>query len=754
MSLMGHTTWVMPESMERSWLPEYFAPRFREVDEALLSQPQKYLRLGDLVRPTIKMTKAGGLPTWVVRRRGRTMSIERPEPSDDLSREEASWMQLPYECLVIHPMAFEGSIAVTFWSKLYFGEDASTIPINYVLTPKGNRDIAWVAGVFSHPFVEAQIERAAALLGSVSRIQVAELLELRIPKSSPEQERNTSDLVRRTLKKNAERSNLTERNRALELSPRKIHISGGGEIAARAPMLTAATFEQRLEQFERFLIEDQVADNTSGFLAQAARENRESDLFVIRPIGEMDQSQRTVSGRGGLESILRSHEDEDVNRAWRRWYWDIGSGINYEVFNSITDGPDLPTHLLLMMRPIFDPRLLSTPIKGKITVPAFAEYRAAIQASQSFDGETEPSEFLLGQRNVFNGASGEIGRLWERLNPGVPPTEEVVSWLRTLFRPVLAIRIMRENSIAGVYLLFGGDQLEAPGGTVANLETLALRLSVALLQPSKIAEDAARSESIRRLSWMMHQLGGPLSRIGNVVEELVDFAAAKPEVAATLLPNDRKAKARAKMNKLPLEEYTLGARLAKLEAAVEEIRRLRYLIRRYKNAQGELQLAPFDLSEFLDKLAEKARVQFPEIRVHVECESGLFVVGDRGLIGEALEEVLNNAGRECRLRGVEDPSIAILGARRGDRARIAIEDNGLPTDVALLSDVFAEDASTYKAQGKGNGLGLAIVKETFLRHGSPPRLVENTAADDFRRPGVTFWAELQVAPSEEENDRV
>jgi len=99
--------------------------------------------------------------------------------------------------------------------------------------------------------------------------------------------------------------------------------------------------------------------------------------------------------------------------------------------------------------------------------------------------------------------------------------------------------------------------------------------------------EAARSESVRRLSWMMHQLGGPLTRIGNVVEELVDFAEANPQMGSTLLPDEQRARARAEMNRLPVEDYTLHARLMKLADAVDEIRRLGYLIRRYKNAQAD-----------------------------------------------------------------------------------------------------------------------------------------------------------------------
>ncbi len=70
--------------------------------------------------------------------------------------------------------------------------------------------------------------------------------------------------------------------------------------------------------------------------------------------------------------------------------------------------------------------------------------------------------------------------------------------------------------------------------------------------------------------------------------------------------------------------------------------------------------------------------------------------------------------------------------------------------VPLLSDVFAEGATTYRSQGKGSGLGLTIVKETFMQHGGSCQLTENTTEEDLRRPGVTFSADLAVAEIKEE----
>ncbi len=714
-------SWIAPERLERNWLPEYFAPRFRQVDKALLAGD--FQRLGDVVRRSTSSTSPAATPDWLVRRRGNSMRIERPDYSEDVTSEVAPWISLPDECLVLHSMVSRGANVAAFWSSRVVGGAAATTPNHYVLVPEGRGDIAWLEAALSDPLVVAQLDRA--VLGRfLPHITVRDLLEVRVRRLSREEECSASELVRRTLAKRIEVLRLARETRGR-------FAQHAGSLPVGVPVLTASTFEERIRQFERLLIEDDIVTAGTGFFCQAAREDHGSDLFVIRGIGAVQSGTDSAPG-----TDLRCDDDETVNRVWREWYWDADEVAGYSLFNSLAGGPDLPSHLLT--RTIAHPSHLRLPVTGRIVLPTFAEYRTAIDA--------------LGPERDDRGTSvNELTRLWDRLNPGVPPTRAVLTWLRSMFRPVLGIRVLRQGRVAGVYFVFGTDQLEDPGGAAAHLEILGERLVAILQQPSQIAESAARSESLRRLSWMMHQLEGPLTRIGNVVEELVDFAEAHIDVAAALLPDEKSARARAKMNDLPIGEYTLGARLRKLEAAVEEIRRLRYLIRQYKNAQGELQLTPLGLRHLLDELAKNAQEQLPRLHVSVECEPDLLVEADHGRVRYALAEVVNNACRECRVHVPDSPSIAFTGVHRGVRVHIAIEDNALPLDITLLSDPFAEDASTYRSQGKGSGLGLAIVKETFMRHGGRCRLTENTTAENLRRPGVTFSADLATAYVKEED---
>lgn len=727
---LKHESWVSPQIMMQNWLPEYFAPRFLHVDNTLENSRQKYLRIGDVLNFYGTIVSPKELPKWIVRRRGDSLTIERSVMSD---KTHEGWHPLPDECLVVDPNIYGGTLNTIYWSSRIFGDKAYAPAGLYVFYKTGISDAAWIQIALSDPFVFTQIERM--LLGkNLSRFLPIDFLELRIRIPSLEEEKYNSQMVQNELKKF--RNYFTHR-----INEKNEYINTGKKICRETPVLTAATFEQRMEQFERLLVEDHLADDERVFLVQAARDNRESDLFIIRAVGKIRQQYLHNTS----STLLNFLENEESDRIWRQWYWDADSGVDYCIFNSLTGGPELPNHLIV--RSIADPKILKSP-SNKITIPSFSDFRTAIETKKDDSEELDLSNVFLNEDLTLR--SSEIARLWARFNPSVPPTTGIIVWLFNIFRPVLAVRVLRGNQVSCVYLFFGDESLDY-SGTLAHLEILGERFVAILHQPSQLTEEVARSESIRRLSSMMHPLSGILTRIGSVVEEMAEFVRNNPEIAAKLLPSEKKAHDRAAMNNLPIEEYSLGARLIKLEAAVEEIRRLRYLIIRCKNAQGELQVSTFDLHALLEELAADAQGQLADLRVQIICDQGLFVEADRELIRTALIEVVNNACRECRDRGVTRPSMIFAAYRRKSRAQITIEDNGFPTNEILLSDPFAEDASTYRAQGRGCGLGLFSVKESFLRHHSQCKLEENKAEDGSRRPGVTFWADLQVSQRVEMN---
>lgn len=703
MTTRGHTTWIPADALARSWLPAHFEPRFLEMEAELRSDPERFVSLGDVADIVSMWPPKDATIAWVVRRRGEQLAMEA------VNDEVKQLVVLPDECLVLHPLVFKGRVATMYWASSIAGGRGATLPTCYALVSRSGADIAWLDDALASGIAQAQLERASAG-GMVPLLRHADLADVRVPRPSPQ------DRVRSTQR---------ARQELVEARNRIVH--GVPAAAPRRHVLTGATHEERIDQFERLLFEDGfVAPGSAYYLEQIGDR---PDAWVVRPAGELGHS--TPATAAGREDGIAA------SGAWPTWLLEQSVASPFRVFNSTAGGEPLAPPLV---RPFAAAAAadLGVPFETSETgqelrLPTFEDFAAAIESAQ--DGDDLD----------LDAAVAEVGRLWEAANPGLPLSEDRFAWLRRVFRPVLSIAVHRAGRPVGAFLLQGPDQLEHPADVLALLETQGQQLAAILAQPSEIAEDAARRESIRRLSWMMHQLNGPMMVIRAVIQELNDYVSSNSEVGEALLPDDRRARARAKMNAKPLEDYRLSHRLAELGAAAEGIRRLQYQIRRYKNAQGELQISVFPIRPLLDDLASEARGQLQEATVHVSADQDCWVSADRALIRAALGEVVANACRECRERQVSEPKVSLTAERRGARVQLAIIDNGLPIECSLLDDPFAEDASTYRTQGKGSGLGLAIVKESFARHGGRCALVPNRATDGLRLPGVRFLADLPSA---------
>lgn len=686
-SAHGHISWVPAAALSASWLPAHFEPRFVALDREFSTRPERFIRLGDIVDLASLWPPDDTLVDWVVVRRGEQLAVEAANRTpDDL-------VLLPDECLLLHPLVFQGQVATTFWSSSLAGGRGATSPTTYALVPRSKEDAAWLDEVLREDAVSTQLERASAG-GLVPLLRRGDVLDVMVPNLPLEQRLVASQRVRAR-------------------STRAAHPA-----APKQRVLTGASHEERLEQFERLLFEERFVLPGGGFYVQTVGES--GNRWTMRALGssEVPEERRLVTSPSG------SSADE----AWRVWYSEETAAVSFQVLNSFAIRQPLPDWLLHPVATAAEPG----PPNDGVRLPAFVDFMAAVESAR--DGELD-----------LDVALGEAARVWEVTNPGVPLTEELFGWLRRVFRPVLALRVPRGDKTAGAFLLVGPDQLERPADVASFLELQGQQLAAVLEQPSEIADDAARRESIRRLSWMMHQLNGPMMLMRGVIQELSDFVGGHPEVADQLLPDPSKAKARAAMTHKPVEEYRLGHRLAELAAAAEGIRRLQYQIRRYKNAQGELQITTFAVKPLLEELAAEAHGQLQEAAIRLDVDPSLLGSGDRALIRAALAEVIGNACRECRERRVDAPLVTISGRQRRARVQIVVEDNGLPLQSALPDDPFAEDASTYRVQGKGSGLGLAIVKETFARHGGQCSLRPNHTADGARYPGVQFSSDIAAA---------
>jgi two-component system nitrogen regulation sensor histidine kinase NtrY len=140
-----------------------------------------------------------------------------------------------------------------------------------------------------------------------------------------------------------------------------------------------------------------------------------------------------------------------------------------------------------------------------------------------------------------------------------------------------------------------------------------------------------------------------------------------------------------------------------------------------------------DAAELLRQAVFAQRVAYPEISVELEePPSGAGFVCDSRMVGQALANVLKNAGEAVSARRAREPDLAgrLTAKLVADAAAFTfeIEDNGvgLPKrDRERLTEPYVT------TREKGTGLGLAIVKRILEEHGG-----ELVLADAGTPPGA------------------
>jgi two-component system nitrogen regulation sensor histidine kinase NtrY len=140
-----------------------------------------------------------------------------------------------------------------------------------------------------------------------------------------------------------------------------------------------------------------------------------------------------------------------------------------------------------------------------------------------------------------------------------------------------------------------------------------------------------------------------------------------------------------------------------------------------------------DAAELLRQAVFAQRVADPDTEIELaEPPAAAMVLCDERMIGQALANVLKNAGEAILARRVAEPGVkgrikARLAAA-GDDVSFEVEDNGvgLPAkDRGRLTEPYVT------TREKGTGLGLAIVARIMEDHGGALKLF-----DAAERPGA------------------
>jgi signal transduction histidine kinase len=138
----------------------------------------------------------------------------------------------------------------------------------------------------------------------------------------------------------------------------------------------------------------------------------------------------------------------------------------------------------------------------------------------------------------------------------------------------------------------------------------------------------------------------------------------------------------------------------------------------------ELKIETFSLKELAEEVVSslKRSAEKKSQSLKIEMESGdQMVMADRYRIGQALTNLVDNAIKYTPEKG----SIRIEIRDKGDRAEIAVIDNGTGIPPQDLSRIFERFYTVDKGRSRelgGTGLGLSIVKHIVEAHGGMVRV--------------------------------
>jgi two-component system OmpR family sensor kinase len=150
-----------------------------------------------------------------------------------------------------------------------------------------------------------------------------------------------------------------------------------------------------------------------------------------------------------------------------------------------------------------------------------------------------------------------------------------------------------------------------------------------------------------------------------------------------------------------------------------------------------LEHQPVDVSRLAADAVEDARTVQPERVISLQASDPVMVDGDAGRLRQVFDNLLRNAA-------MHTPSTTPVHVRvvaTGDRAVIAVADEGPGIDAELASRVFDRFYRGDSARSReGAGLGLSIVAALARAHGGVASVESAPGA------GTTFMVELPLRP--------
>jgi signal transduction histidine kinase len=123
----------------------------------------------------------------------------------------------------------------------------------------------------------------------------------------------------------------------------------------------------------------------------------------------------------------------------------------------------------------------------------------------------------------------------------------------------------------------------------------------------------------------------------------------------------------------------------------------------------DLELQAVDISQLLTRTVAATRTASPDADIRLDTKPGLYVMGESDRLGQAIDNLLNNALRHGA------PPVNVCARRVGDQVQITVTDAGEGVTGNVRTRLFERFAAG--SMRGGTGLGLFIVRELARAHG-------------------------------------
>jgi signal transduction histidine kinase len=307
----------------------------------------------------------------------------------------------------------------------------------------------------------------------------------------------------------------------------------------------------------------------------------------------------------------------------------------------------------------------------------------------------------------------------------------LVAWIAGLAPALFA-------TVLAAVLLAIAPPYEAPGHAAAQITGIVLFVAVSaaisLLASTRRRAERERSRLLKReraaraeaerlsrakddfLATTLHELRSPLTAILGWVEVLRHADTTRDAVDRALGPIERSTRLQARL----IDDLLDVARI--VEGTLELQRTRINMVSLLGHIVESHQPGAHDKDVFLGgKIAPDA----------------LYVFADPQRIEQMVGNVISNAIKFTPLGG----EVSVTLDREGDRARIAVRDDGPGIAADVLPHIFERFRQGAGARAYGGlGLGLAIVQHLVLLHGGTVR-----AESEGTNRGATFVIELPLA---------